>query len=94
MLNMSRTIFEQYLREGAHNEIFLPFGVRQGIERKIKTKEVDVNLFDLSTKHVEQLLKNDPYVRFLQSKDYTELLAKLERWVQGDDDKRSRSFKK
>ncbi|CAD5213960.1 unnamed protein product [Bursaphelenchus xylophilus] len=77
MQNMGKTIYNQYLREGAHNEIFLPFGVRQGVEKLLKEKEVDQHLFDNAIKHVEQLLKNDPYVRFLQSKEYNDLLAKL-----------------
>uniref|UniRef100_A0A915DWY9 RGS domain-containing protein n=1 Tax=Ditylenchus dipsaci TaxID=166011 RepID=A0A915DWY9_9BILA len=77
MLNMGRTIQQQFLREGAHNEVFLPFGLRQRVEKKIKEKDVDETLFDDAVKHVEQILKNDPYVRFLQSKDYKELLAKL-----------------
>jgi hypothetical protein len=51
--------------------------MRQRIEKKIREKDVDETLFDESVKHVEQILKNDPYVRFLQSKDYNDLLAKL-----------------
>ncbi|MFH4978948.1 hypothetical protein AB6A40_005657 [Gnathostoma spinigerum] len=77
MLNMGRNIQRQYLVEGTHNEVFLPFGVRQLIEKKINDKEVDITLFDDAIKHVEQVLRNDPYVRFLQSAEYNELLAKL-----------------
>ncbi|KAI6184702.1 Regulator of G-protein signaling rgs-3 [Aphelenchoides bicaudatus] len=79
MLNMGRTIQEQYLREGAHNEVYLPFGVRQQILKRIREKTVDETLFDDAVKHVEQILKNDPYVRFLQSKPYIQLMAKLTR---------------
>ncbi|VDL87437.1 unnamed protein product [Nippostrongylus brasiliensis] len=35
-------------------EVFLPFGVRQVIERKIQEKDVDITLFDEAIKHVEQ----------------------------------------
>ncbi|KHN84115.1 Regulator of G-protein signaling rgs-3, partial [Toxocara canis] len=77
MLNMGRNIQRQYLVEGTHNEVFLPFGVRQFIEKKINDKDVDCTLFDEAIKHVEQVLKNDPYVRFLQSKEYISLLEKL-----------------
>ncbi|EFO12281.1 hypothetical protein LOAG_16252, partial [Loa loa] len=57
--------------------IFLPFGLRQVIENRIETKDVDCTLFDEAIKHVEQVLKNDPYVRFLQSTEYNDLLIKL-----------------
>ncbi|VDN02350.1 unnamed protein product [Thelazia callipaeda] len=77
MLNMGRNIQKQYLVEGTHNEIFLPFGVRQLIEKRIEEKDVDKTLFDDAVKHVEQILKNDPYVRFLQSSEYNNLLQKL-----------------
>uniref|UniRef100_A0A183BWY3 RGS domain-containing protein n=1 Tax=Globodera pallida TaxID=36090 RepID=A0A183BWY3_GLOPA len=77
MQNMGRTIQQQFLREGAHNEVFLPFGLRQRVEKKIREKDADETLFDESVKHVELILKNDPYVRFLQSKEYNDLLAKL-----------------
>ncbi|KAF7637954.1 hypothetical protein Mgra_00002657 [Meloidogyne graminicola] len=77
MLNMSRTIQQQFLREGAHNEVFLPFGLRQRVEKKIREKNVDESVFDEAVKHVEQILKNDPYVRFINSKEYNDLLAKL-----------------
>ncbi|KAI6189325.1 Regulator of G-protein signaling rgs-3 [Aphelenchoides fujianensis] len=78
MLNLGRTIQQQYLREGSHTEVYLPFGVRQQIEKRVRDKEVDETLFDDAVKHVEQIL-NDPYVRFLQSNAYTQLLAKLTR---------------
>uniref|UniRef100_A0A914RRN4 RGS domain-containing protein n=1 Tax=Parascaris equorum TaxID=6256 RepID=A0A914RRN4_PAREQ len=39
MLNMGRNIQKQYLVEGTHNEVFLPFGVRQFIEKKINDKD-------------------------------------------------------
>ncbi|KIH42378.1 hypothetical protein ANCDUO_27637, partial [Ancylostoma duodenale] len=58
-------------------QVFLPFGVRQVIEKKIQEKDVDISLFDEAIKHVEQVLRNDPYVRFLQSPQYLNLLAKL-----------------
>lgn len=58
-------------------QVFLPFGVRQFIEKKINDKDVDCTLFDEAIKHVEQVLKNDPYVRFLQSNEYIGLLEKL-----------------
>lgn len=79
MLNVSKTIQQQYLREGSQNEVYLPFGVRQQIDKKIREKNVDETLFNDAIKHVEQILKNDPYVRFLQSKAYTQLLSKLTR---------------
>lgn len=79
MFNMGRTIQQQYLREGSHNEVYLPFGVRSAIDKNIREKTVDETLFDDAVKHVEQILKNDPYVRFLQSKSYTQLLSKLTR---------------
>jgi len=92
MLNMGRTIQQHFLKEGATNEVyrtifyhamtnlfevFLPFGLRQRIEKKIREKDADETLFDDAVKHVEQILKNDPYVRFLQSRDYRDLLARL-----------------
>ena len=48
--------------------MFLPFGLRQRVEKKIREKHVDETLFDDAVKHVEQILKNDPYVRFINSK--------------------------
>uniref|UniRef100_A0AC35U7L3 RGS domain-containing protein n=1 Tax=Rhabditophanes sp. KR3021 TaxID=114890 RepID=A0AC35U7L3_9BILA len=77
MLNLGRNIQQTFLREGTTNEVFLPFGLRQTMEKRIQQKEVDVNLFDDAIKHVEQVLKNDPYVRFLQSKEYNDLLNRL-----------------
>ncbi|VDN43084.1 unnamed protein product [Gongylonema pulchrum] len=79
MLNMGRNIQKQYLVEGAHNEViyFCHSGVRQLIEKRINEKDVDSTLFDEAVKHVEQVLRNDPYVRFLQSTEYNDLLAKL-----------------
>ncbi|KAI1710080.1 regulator of G protein signaling domain-containing protein [Ditylenchus destructor] len=77
MLNMGKQIQLQFLKEGAPNEVFLPFGLRQKVDKRIKEKDVDETLFDDAVKHVEQILKNDPYVRFLQSKEYNQLLAKL-----------------
>ncbi|KAE9551656.1 hypothetical protein FO519_005126 [Halicephalobus sp. NKZ332] len=90
MLNMARSIHEQFLKEGCTNEVqfvsklpnfslqvFLPFGLRQNLIKKIKDKDVDIALFDEATKHVEQVLKNDPYVRFLASSNYKNLLARL-----------------
>ncbi|CAI2345113.1 unnamed protein product [Caenorhabditis sp. 36 PRJEB53466] len=77
MNNLGRVILNTYLAEGTTNEVFLPFGVRQVIERRIQDNEIDITLFDESIKHVEQVLRNDPYVRFLQSQDYTNLLNKL-----------------
>ncbi|CEF60013.1 Regulator of G protein signalling domain and Regulator of G protein signalling superfamily domain and Regulator of G-protein signalling, domain 1-containing protein [Strongyloides ratti] len=77
MANLGKNIQQQFLREGTHNEVFLPFGLRQTIEKKIQQKDVDITLFDEAIKHVEQVLKNDPYVRFLQSKEYLDLLEKL-----------------
>uniref|UniRef100_A0A914HEM1 RGS domain-containing protein n=1 Tax=Globodera rostochiensis TaxID=31243 RepID=A0A914HEM1_GLORO len=73
MQNMGRTIQQQFLREGAHNEVFLPFGLRQRVEKKIREKDADETLFDESVKHVELILKNDPYVRFLQSKEHKQI---------------------
>ncbi len=55
----------------------MPFGLRQRIDKKIRDKDVDETLFDDAVKHVEQILKNDPYVRFLQSTDYIDLLSRL-----------------
>lgn len=77
MTNLGKVVLNTYLAEGTANEVFLPFGVRQVIERRIQDNEVDITLFDEAIKHVEQVLRNDPYVRFLQSKIYTDLLAKL-----------------
>uniref|UniRef100_A0A0N4UL20 RGS domain-containing protein n=1 Tax=Dracunculus medinensis TaxID=318479 RepID=A0A0N4UL20_DRAME len=77
MINLGRTIVQQYLAEGTHNEVFLPFGLRQSIEKKFSDNEVDKTLFDEAVKHIEQVLKNDPYIRFLQSKEYLGLLEKL-----------------
>ena len=47
------------------------------IERRVEDKDVDIGIFDEAVKHVEQILRNDPYVRYLQSPQYTDLLAKL-----------------
>ncbi|TMS35900.1 hypothetical protein L596_003192 [Steinernema carpocapsae] len=77
MQNMARSIFQEYFTEGTPNEIFLPYGMREMIARKVKNKEVDMTLFDGATKHIEEILKNDPYVRFLQSKEYRDLLDRL-----------------
>ncbi|CAI5442525.1 unnamed protein product [Caenorhabditis angaria] len=77
MQNLAKVILNTYLAEGTLNEVFLPFGVRQVVERRINDKESDISLFDEAIKHVEQVLRNDPYVRFLQSSQYTNLLAKL-----------------
>ncbi|VDM94599.1 unnamed protein product [Onchocerca ochengi] len=77
MLNMGRNIRKQYLVEGTANEIFLPFGLRQIIDSRIEANDVDSTLFDEAIKHIEQVLKNDPYVRFLQSNEYNDLLTKL-----------------
>ncbi|KJH46739.1 regulator of G protein signaling domain protein [Dictyocaulus viviparus] len=76
-LNAGKSCLNTFLAEGANNEVFLPFGVRQVIERKIHDKDVDITLFDEAIKHVEQVLRNDPYVRFLQSPQYLNLLSKL-----------------
>uniref|UniRef100_A0A0M3HG60 DUF2179 domain-containing protein n=1 Tax=Ascaris lumbricoides TaxID=6252 RepID=A0A0M3HG60_ASCLU len=38
--------------------VFLPFGVRQFIEKKINDKDVDCTLFDEAIKHVEQKDRN------------------------------------
>ncbi|VDL64372.1 unnamed protein product [Nippostrongylus brasiliensis] len=76
-LTAGKSCLNTFLAEGANNEVFLPFGVRQVIERKIQEKDVDITLFDEAIKHVEQVLRNDPYVRFLQSPQYLDLLAKL-----------------
>ncbi|ETN75298.1 regulator of G protein signaling domain protein [Necator americanus] len=76
-LTAGKSCLNTFLAEGANNEVFLPFGVRQVIEKKIQEKEVDISLFDEAIKHVEQVLRNDPYVRFLQSPQYLNLLAKL-----------------
>lgn len=76
-ITAGKSCLNTFLAEGANNEVFLPFGVRQVIERKIQEKDVDITLFDEAIKHVEQVLRNDPYVRFLQSPQYLELLAKL-----------------
>ncbi|CAD6192556.1 unnamed protein product [Caenorhabditis auriculariae] len=78
MLNLGKVILNTYLAEGTLNEVFLPFGVRQVIERRITDKDIDITLFDEAIKHVEQVLRNDPYVRFLQSDQYLGLLSKLE----------------
>ncbi|KAK0396222.1 hypothetical protein QR680_001625 [Steinernema hermaphroditum] len=77
MQNMARSIFQEYFTEGTSNEIFLPYGMREMIARRVKNKEVDMTLFDGATKHIEEILKNDPYVRFLQSKEYRDLLDRL-----------------
>ncbi|CAB3404857.1 unnamed protein product [Caenorhabditis bovis] len=62
MVNLGNVILKTYLQEGTLNEVFLPFGVRQLIERRINDREVDITLFDEAIKHVEQVLRNDPYV--------------------------------
>ena len=91
MLNMARSIHDQFLKEGCTNEVktslllvynhilqvFLPFGLRQNLIKRIKDKDVDLSLFEDAAKHVEQVLKNDPYVRFLASNNYRALLTKL-----------------
>ena len=74
MNNLAHQIQRQYLAEGSSNEVFLPFGVRQGIESRLNDKKVDQALFDDAIKHVEQVLRNDPYVRFLQSEEYEKVL--------------------
>ncbi|CAI4223146.1 unnamed protein product [Auanema sp. JU1783] len=79
MSNLAKVILNTYLAEGASNEVFLPFGVRQVIERRIEDKDVDISIFDEAIKHVEQVLRNDPYVRFLQSPQYMGLIAKLKK---------------
>ncbi|EGT48285.1 CBN-RGS-3 protein [Caenorhabditis brenneri] len=77
MNNLGKVILTTYLAEGTANEVFLPFGVRQVIERRIHDNQIDITLFDEAIKHVEQVLRNDPYVRFLQSHQYIDLLSKL-----------------
>ncbi|CCD66106.1 Regulator of G-protein signaling rgs-3 [Caenorhabditis elegans] len=77
MNNLGKVILSTYLAEGTTNEVFLPFGVRQVIERRIQDNQIDITLFDEAIKHVEQVLRNDPYVRFLQSSQYIDLLSKL-----------------
>ena len=47
------------------------------IERRVEDKDVDIAIFDEAVKHVEQILRNDPYVRYLQSPQYADLLSKL-----------------
>uniref|UniRef100_A0A914VN64 RGS domain-containing protein n=1 Tax=Plectus sambesii TaxID=2011161 RepID=A0A914VN64_9BILA len=77
MANMGKQIQRQYLIEGSSNEVFLPFAVRQSVEQQLSgDKTVDRTLFDEAIKHVEQVLRNDPYVRFLQSPEYLELFDK------------------
>uniref|UniRef100_A0A914Y0V7 RGS domain-containing protein n=1 Tax=Panagrolaimus superbus TaxID=310955 RepID=A0A914Y0V7_9BILA len=75
---MARSIYDQFLKEGIPNEVFLPHGVRNNLLRLIKEKEIDGTLFDDSIKYVEQVLRNDPYVRFLQSDTYKDLLSRLQ----------------
>uniref|UniRef100_A0A0K0DR20 RGS domain-containing protein n=1 Tax=Angiostrongylus cantonensis TaxID=6313 RepID=A0A0K0DR20_ANGCA len=54
-LNAGKSCLNTFLAEGANNEVFLPFGVRQVIEKKIQEKDVDISLFDEAIKHVEQV---------------------------------------
>uniref|UniRef100_A0AC35G1A4 RGS domain-containing protein n=1 Tax=Panagrolaimus sp. PS1159 TaxID=55785 RepID=A0AC35G1A4_9BILA len=75
---MARSIYDQFLKEGIPNEVFLPHGVRNNLLRLIKEKEIDATLFDDAIKYVEQVLRNDPYVRFLQSDTYKDLLNRLQ----------------
>ncbi|GMT15521.1 hypothetical protein PFISCL1PPCAC_6818, partial [Pristionchus fissidentatus] len=79
MVTQAKDIIATFLQEGTINEVFLPFGTKQVIESKVADDLVDINLFDEATRHIEQVLRNDPYVRFLQSAEYENLCAKLTR---------------
>ncbi|PAV63039.1 hypothetical protein WR25_09078 [Diploscapter pachys] len=58
MVNLARVIMQTYLAEGASNEVFLPFGVRQVIQKRLDENDIDLVLFDDAIKHVEQVLSN------------------------------------
>ncbi|GMR38875.1 hypothetical protein PMAYCL1PPCAC_09070 [Pristionchus mayeri] len=79
MITQAKDIIATFLTEGTPNEVFLPFGTKQLIDAKIADDDIDISLFDEATRHVEQVLRNDPYVRFLQSAEYENLVAKLTR---------------
>ncbi|KAF8363616.1 rgs-3 [Pristionchus pacificus] len=79
MIVQARDIIATFLTEGTPNEVFLPFGTKQVIDARVLDEQIDITLFDEATKHVEQVLRNDPYVRFLQSAEYDNLCAKLTR---------------
>ena len=57
MVNLARVIMQTYLAEGASNEVFLPFGVRQVIQKRLDDNDIDLVLFDDAIKHVEQVLR-------------------------------------
>ncbi|VDD96385.1 unnamed protein product [Enterobius vermicularis] len=77
MLSMAKNIQRQYLVEGTSHEVFLAFGIRQLIEKRIKDDDIDASLFDDAIKHVEKVLKTEPYHRFINSEEYKNLLHKL-----------------
>ena len=58
-------------------QVFLPHGVRNNLLKLIKEKDITATLFDDAIKYVEQVLRNDPYVRFLQSDTYKNLLSRI-----------------
>uniref|UniRef100_A0A183VA95 Regulator of G-protein signaling rgs-3 n=2 Tax=Toxocara canis TaxID=6265 RepID=A0A183VA95_TOXCA len=70
-------IFKQFILEGADEEVFLPFEVRNLIQEKLMQGRVDANLFEEAIRYVATILKNDAYIRFLQSDEYRDLLARL-----------------
>ena len=57
--------------------MFVPVPTRKLIDQKLTTgKGVDNKLFNQASKQVEQALRNDAYVRFLQSDEYIELFER------------------
>ncbi|GMS86792.1 hypothetical protein PENTCL1PPCAC_8967, partial [Pristionchus entomophagus] len=79
MIAQAKDIIAVFLKEGGESEVFLPFGCKQLIDTKVAEDKIDIGLFDEATKHIEQVLRNDPYVRFLQSEEYYSLCDKLTR---------------
>ncbi|GMT34987.1 hypothetical protein PFISCL1PPCAC_26284, partial [Pristionchus fissidentatus] len=78
MMTLAKDIISIFLREGA-NEVYLPYSIKEKIERRVANGLVAIDLFDEAIRHIEQALRNDPYVRFLLSPEYKNLCAKLTR---------------
>ncbi|GMT06442.1 hypothetical protein PENTCL1PPCAC_28616, partial [Pristionchus entomophagus] len=75
----AKAIIADFLTDRVTKEIYVPHYVKDAIALNVASNKIEISLFDEATQYVEQILRNDPYVRFIQSPGYLNLLNSLTR---------------
>ncbi|KAJ3444716.1 regulator of g protein signaling [Anaeramoeba flamelloides] len=71
--NEAKNIYGKFIEEGAKMQINIDSVTRNNIITKVKSNNINSDIFEQAQNQIYFLMLNDPYSRFLDSPDYEEL---------------------